>query len=1024
MENKTSISLNKTIYPLYLGGGTADGFKDWDKKSSGVVLQAEVDSDVYTDADIIWNVESEDIAFFDDSEELKANERRVRARRTGVTTVSARLPDGAESRCVITVIDNYVRFTVAGMELNTGKLHLKKGAEAALIPILYPKDLFGNGMLNTAVIWESNAEQVVSVKDGKLTAVGIGEATITVRSADVGRTACCHVTVSEFVDDVQGQPVDQEIREMNIGQTLNLAKGNYGLIWKSENRYMADVDENGTVTAYSPTLKQVVTENGMRVTEAPDSVRIFATNPEGGAVTEYTIRVKRDPVPLHSISVFLGEQAIPAGSGKKISAIICPSVPHTDPMRWESSDPEVLEVNAVEGTVYGEHQAVVTAKKPGEAVITATARGVSGTCSILVTEGIVKVASISMETFVKIDVDQVMQFHPAIDRNVTNKWFHWLGTDFSVATLDREGNLMGYKTGNCTVYAIADDSLTPEKKTLLKQLQEKRNLTEEVDRLAELLEGTVYARCEICVKDDCNALRNVHVVPESVTESSVLVLWNRATLLDTGDFEKYRVYCNEEPIAETKKLGYRFDNLESETAYVFRVEALDQTGKVMAEEAVTAKTKEKRPVINVLDFGALGNGKRMETLAIQKAIDACPRGGTVLLPEGHVFVSGALFLKGDMTFRVDGILLGSDNPTDYPRVYTKWEGWRKIEQSPEEWANTSPKVPENRCPHASLLNAGGYEEGENSLTGPYNLENLVICGKGQINANGFALAYTEGPNMNIWKMRTVDSPIKDATSRGSALRMHNCKNCYVKDVQFAYAPGWTVHAIYCENITFEGLEVVSQGDGDFGSGTDIFNCGHIFNGDGIDPESCVHFNMFDVAFATGDDAVAIKSGRGKEGNELDKPNGYIRITDCSSKGSLGGFGTGSETAAGSHDLLMQNLLIDDILISGIWLKTNPYRGGITEFIQVRDLWASRCNSPIWIFHGYSITRPQANPALNPTIVRNLTFENVHGSATNELGNRVEGTPDVLIEDVVFRGVTNGGREDRISFCKNLRIREK
>lgn len=479
-----------------------------------------------------------------------------------------------------------------------------------------------------------------------------------------------------------------------------------------------------------------------------------------------------------------------------------------------------------------------------------------------------------------------------------------------------------------------------------------------------------------------------------------------------------------EEVPETQKLGYCAERLRPSTFYQFEVSALDKKGKVMATAVVTGTTKSESKVINVLDYGAVGNGKVMDTFFIQKAIDECPKGATVLLPENHVFVSGALFLKSDIIFQVDGILLGSDNPKDYPRVITKWEGWRKVEQTADCWVNTSPRVPHNRCPHASLLNAGGYEEGANSSTGPYNVENLVICGKGQINANGFALSYNEGPNINILKVLPAGYPVKDATSRGSALRIHNGKNIYVKDVQVAYAPGWTVHTIYCERMTFDGMELVSQGDGDIGIGKDVLTCGHIFNGDGIDPESCVHTNLFDILFTTGDDAVAIKSGRGKEGNELDMPNAYIRVTDCASKWSLGGFGTGSETAAGSHDLLFQNLDIEDILVSGIWIKTCPERGGITEYIQVRDVVAGKCNSPVWIFNTYTSTSVQANPSLNYPVVRHLTFENVHGKETNEFGFKLQGCPECMIQDVELRGISSGGREDKITFCENLVIKNR
>jgi len=217
------------------------------------------------------------------------------------------------------------------------------------------------------------------------------------------------------------------------------------------------------------------------------------------------------------------------------------------------------------------------------------------------------------------------------------------------------------------------------------------------------------------------------------------------------------------------------------------------------------------------------------------------------------------------------------------------------------------------------------------------------------------------------------------------------------------------------------MEIVSQGDGDCGQGTDILHCGHIFNGDGIYPESCVNANLFNIFFTTGDDAVAMKSGRNREGNELDKPNAYIRITDCISKWSLGGFGTGSETAGGSHDLLFQNLVVEDVLISGIWLKTCHARGGITEYVQVRDLTASGCNCPVWVFNTYSSSSVHANPSLHYPVVRHLTFENVHGTANNERGFVLEGSPECVIQDVQFRGVSNGGRENKISFCEKVSV---
>ena len=1069
--------MNKTTYPLYVGGCASNCFCDRDEKGSSVLLAADVVSEEFACTDLVWSVADPEIADFVDvdpenrphsedkrievydlnwEEEISKGAVRVRAKKTGVTKVTASLPDGTCAHCMLTVIDNYSRLTVAEIELNTQVLYLQEGKNAQLLPQVYPKDIYGNGMLDSTLIWQSMDESVATVRAGKVIAKKNGETDIVVSSADVGRKAVCHVVVAEsFPESMkaesgedtfqnsrnardaanrQGQsekiqvPANQDLSqtlELQVGESIQLPHRE-GLVWCSEDRYTVSVDERGCVTAGSPSVKHKVSENGLEVWQESDVVRVYATEQSGGAVTGYSVMVKpvadafgEIEVMPHEISVSPKRLSLPVGKCGKLTAAGNISIPHSYLIRWESSHPDVLEVRAVEDTVYGTARAEVCAKATGEAVITAILGELRAECTISVTESAERVDAVYMEALVEIDVDQVYQFHPQLPERATEKKLYWLTSDSKVATLDREGNVQGYCSGESKVYAIAADSLSGDQRELLDRLYEDNVTAPGEEEVQELLKGAVYAESLLRVREDSVVLRNLHVVEEARTDHSVLLLWNRASLLDTGDFDRYVVICNGETVAETRKLGYRVENLEAATRYHFEVRAVDVQGKSLCRREAEVITKEESKIINVLECGAVGDGKRMETFFLQKAIDECPKGGTVLLPENHVFVSGALFLKSDMTFRVDGILLGSIDPKDYPRVITRWEGWRKLEQPASLWANSSDMLPDNHCPYASLLNAGCYEEGENSHTGPYNVENLVVCGKGQINANGFVLAYNEGANKNTAKVALKDYPVKDASSRGSAIRIHNGKNIYVQGVQVAYAPGWTIHTIYCEHITFDGMEVVSQGDGDMGLGTNVLNCGHIYNGDGIDPDSSVHVNIFDVFFTTGDDAVAMKSGRGREGNELDKPLAYIRITDCVSKWSLGGFGTGSEVSAGAHDILYQNLKMDGALISCIWIKSDVTRGGITENIQVRDVVAENCNSPVWVFNTYAKGRLQVNPALRPTVVRHLVFENVHGKSSNELGFRLEGCDEFMIGDILLRGVSDGGRESRVRYCQNI-----
>ncbi len=513
-------------------------------------------------------------------------------------------------------------------------------------------------------------------------------------------------------------------------------------------------------------------------------------------------------------------------------------------------------------------------------------------------------------------------------------------------------------------------------------------------------------------------LQQLHIPQETVTDHSVTLLWKRESMIHAKQLDSYRIIRDGEEIARIRELSYTAKCLEPDRKYVFTVEAIGHRGELLADARITAFTKKTGITLNVLEapYRAKGDDTTMDTLAIQAAIDACPEGGTVWLPEGHVYRCGALFLKSNMTFLVDGILLGSTHPKDYPFVISRWEGWQRRPQTKEEWKNSTPNQPYNTYVRASLLNLGEYEEGSLGEEASYNAENVVICGNGQINGNGFRLAYNEGCNQYDGNGgRPVPfCPVMNQTMRGSILRIHNARNVFVTDLTFAYGPGWQIHPIFCRNVTFDHVAVISKGNGLTGAADNI----GILNGDGIDPDSCMHVNILNSYFYCNDDSVTLKSGRNREGNELARPDAYIRVTDCISDKSKAGFVMGSELASGCHDVLMQNLKVRDAVICGLWLKTMRARGGNSYRLKWRDIIIEGCEIPIRIASEYgamSSSAANTNPAENPPDIGELEMENIDGTRRNKNGIQFIGLSDAPIHDVRLEQVRFGMPRDAHSF---------
>lgn len=413
---------------------------------------------------------------------------------------------------------------------------------------------------------------------------------------------------------------------------------------------------------------------------------------------------------------------------------------------------------------------------------------------------------------------------------------------------------------------------------------------------------------------------NLLIAPGTLSENEVVLLWDKQYSNDKGAV--YEILLNGKTVGSTGKTNFTVSQLIPATAYKAQVRIKGSKEKA---EAIKFKTAAKGKIYNILDFGAKDDTAFKNTIAIQAAINACSKGGTVYIPKG-VFVSGALYLKSDMTLFIekDAVLKGSLDTLDYlPLVKNRFEGW-EMET------------------YASLINAGTLNR-----NGSYNIKNLRITGGGTIDGGGK-------------KLENIMKAARGIRSRGRLILLMNCQNVSVDYLTLTQPPCWTLHYIYSNKISCHDLIIKTYG---------------IHTGDGIDPDSSTDSYIFNCTFDTGDDCIAIKSGKNPEGYYVGKPASNVRITDCDFiRGH--GISIGSEMSGGVSNVLVQDCKAG-ALLHGLQIKGTKDRGGYVKNVTVRDCQLLK----ITIFSAVNYNNDgEAAPVI--PVFENFVFANIDLSKAN------------------------------------------
>ena len=297
-------------------------------------------------------------------------------------------------------------------------------------------------------------------------------------------------------------------------------------------------------------------------------------------------------------------------------------------------------------------------------------------------------------------------------------------------------------------------------------------------------------------------------------------------------------------------------------------------GKAPARSFAVPATDAPKASIDVRKLGATGDGLTKDTAAFQRALDQCSSVG-----------------GGDVVVPAGDYLIGSIELHAHTTLRLE-RGARLI---------GSPDLAD--YPLTRIRWEGQWEQGYRALISATDADHIAIVGPGQI-AGAVPLGRLRNP-----RAPALIEPV-------------HCSDVRFEGFSTTYANMWCLHPTRCANIVALNLTIRSGGG----------------NGDGIDVDSCKNVRIEYCDIDTGDDAIALKSGRGLEGYLAAEPTENIYIAHCTlAEANYACIGIGSEASGGIRNVLIEHCTFTHAKTNAIYIKSRPGRGGVIENIEARDL---------------------------------------------------------------------------------------
>ena len=370
--------------------------------------------------------------------------------------------------------------------------------------------------------------------------------------------------------------------------------------------------------------------------------------------------------------------------------------------------------------------------------------------------------------------------------------------------------------------------------------------------------------------------------------------------------------------------------------------------------------------VNLIDFGAIGDGKYICTEAFSKAIENLSHngGGKLLVPAG-VWLTGPIELKSNINLHLEvgAIIQFSGDDALYPIIKSSFEGLETFRCKSPLSANDATNI---------AVTGKGVIDGNGQFWRPVKRAKVtdsqwaeilkrpggvLVNDKYWVPNEGYAKA-EEKANMNVVVAETEEEWNEyKRFLRPVMVNFVNCKNIYLEGVIFQNSPAWNLHPLMCENMIIENVLVK--------------NPAFAQNGDALDLDSCKNVLVINSKFDAGDDGICIKSGKDEDGRKRGKPCENIVVDGCTVFAGHGGFVVGSEMSGGVRNIKVQNcqFLGTDV---GLRFKSTRGRGGVVENIFIDQISMNAIKGDAITFNMFYGGKSVVEEYEDETIMKNLS----------------------------------------------------